>query len=596
MSRQIPHRDFDDMYTGGLSYLNGLSFQIFGVHSMSMRWMLFGWQLLFLIGVYGIAARLLQPAAAALVTILANLWSIPLYSAAMPSWYNLYFAVWVAGLLFVFCDRGSRKFLLFSGVGIGASIAIKSSGLFLLAATLLLLLYRNQIQFPKRSDDARWLSLLISVALIGASLLSLVFVTVADPIMQSIHFVIPFMAVTLFVLHHEWTSATEIASVAEENRLRSLLSDVATLAAGVMLPLLVLLQVFWRADALSDFYRGVFVFPKLRMEHASASFASWQSMLFCVPLLLVIYSGLLPRQQTDELAEPKLKPRSNSIRLWPIGVGLIAFAALLISCWTKIGFAISFFSFRNAIPLVVLANLFILYLRRNEIDATEKQQLFAVTAICFFVSLIQFPFAVSLYFFYAAPLGLLAAVAGANACQSKTGWLQTAVLVFLIAMAIFRFDGTWPDATFNEDFQKGAVAKLKTSRSQLWVSELDAVIYGRLQAAIEQHSSPGDTVFATPDCPEVCFLTDRNPFNGIMYEFFRPELYVNEQQLVDDLVVADVKLVVINERPPFSKRVSKTLVEKIEAEFELVDSIGNDLRETEPTPVHFSVYRKRQRD
>src|SRR5262245_53117178 len=34
---ELPHRDFDDLYTGGLSYLNAAAFRLFGVSLVSPR-------------------------------------------------------------------------------------------------------------------------------------------------------------------------------------------------------------------------------------------------------------------------------------------------------------------------------------------------------------------------------------------------------------------------------------------------------------------------------------------------------------------------------------------------------------------------------
>ena len=42
LAGEIPHRDFDDPYTGGLTYLHALGFKLFGVRLLSLRWLLFG--------------------------------------------------------------------------------------------------------------------------------------------------------------------------------------------------------------------------------------------------------------------------------------------------------------------------------------------------------------------------------------------------------------------------------------------------------------------------------------------------------------------------------------------------------------------------
>ena len=38
---ELPHRNFDEVYTGGLSYLNALAFQLFGERLLSMRYLSF---------------------------------------------------------------------------------------------------------------------------------------------------------------------------------------------------------------------------------------------------------------------------------------------------------------------------------------------------------------------------------------------------------------------------------------------------------------------------------------------------------------------------------------------------------------------------
>src|SRR5215467_11562785 len=38
---EMPHRDFHDVYTGGLAYLNALVFRLFGVNLLYLRLLLF---------------------------------------------------------------------------------------------------------------------------------------------------------------------------------------------------------------------------------------------------------------------------------------------------------------------------------------------------------------------------------------------------------------------------------------------------------------------------------------------------------------------------------------------------------------------------
>ncbi|HUB28036.1 MAG TPA: hypothetical protein VL967_00005, partial [Terracidiphilus sp.] len=86
---QLPHRDYAEIYTGGLSMLHALAFRVLGVNLMTLRVCVFLFFLLWLPAVYYIALRFTSPLGAGLTTLLAVSWSFPNYPAAMPSWYNL---------------------------------------------------------------------------------------------------------------------------------------------------------------------------------------------------------------------------------------------------------------------------------------------------------------------------------------------------------------------------------------------------------------------------------------------------------------------------------------------------------------------------
>jgi len=81
---QLPHRDFDEVYTGGLSYWNALAFRVGGVRLTSIRWALFLAFLVWLPAVYFLATRWASIPVALLVTGLAVTLSVPNYSAASP--------------------------------------------------------------------------------------------------------------------------------------------------------------------------------------------------------------------------------------------------------------------------------------------------------------------------------------------------------------------------------------------------------------------------------------------------------------------------------------------------------------------------------
>src|SRR5438309_1209448 len=57
LAGELPHRDFDDIYTGGLSFLHALAFRLFGTTLLSLRLVLLMAFLAWLPAVYYVAAR-----------------------------------------------------------------------------------------------------------------------------------------------------------------------------------------------------------------------------------------------------------------------------------------------------------------------------------------------------------------------------------------------------------------------------------------------------------------------------------------------------------------------------------------------------------
>ena len=71
---ELPHTDFDDVYTGGLAYLNALAFRLFGPTLASLRYMLMIFSLAWTAAMYYCASRFLASLGAVLATLLAIAW------------------------------------------------------------------------------------------------------------------------------------------------------------------------------------------------------------------------------------------------------------------------------------------------------------------------------------------------------------------------------------------------------------------------------------------------------------------------------------------------------------------------------------------
>jgi hypothetical protein len=141
---QLPHRDFDEVYTGGLSYLHAFAFRLAGVRSIALRWTVFAFLLAWVPVVFWIASRSVRPPAAALVTALAVTWSMPNYFASMPSWYNLFFATFGIAALIRHLDTGRVHWLFAAGVAGGVRSSSSLRVVRIAGAVLFLLV--NEVQ------------------------------------------------------------------------------------------------------------------------------------------------------------------------------------------------------------------------------------------------------------------------------------------------------------------------------------------------------------------------------------------------------------------------------------------------------------------
>src|ERR1051325_10671781 len=156
---QLPHRDFVDLYSGGMSFYHALAFRLFGVKLLALRYAVFAVFVPAMAAVYYLASRFATAVVAAAMTLLCAAWSLPAYPAAMPSWYNLFFALLGAAAIFRYIGTSGRRWLLLAGVCGGLSIDVKITGLYFVAGVLLFQIFREQQTAESLPEATRGLSL-----------------------------------------------------------------------------------------------------------------------------------------------------------------------------------------------------------------------------------------------------------------------------------------------------------------------------------------------------------------------------------------------------------------------------------------------------
>ena len=386
---ELPHRDFAELYTGGLSFLNAAVLWVAGDNLFWLRVPMFLVFLVYLPCVYLIARRFASPAVATLAALFAVAWGPPVYPAAMPSWYTLYLAVIGAYFLLRHHESGGRGWLVAAGVAGGLSMACKITGVWYVLAVAVYLVYRAQEQGAAskagRHSTGRPATRLVFV---GVPVVSALFVAavLAEKLgaAEAVNLLLPVVAVCVLAA---WRG------LRGEGSFTSLGASAALFLAGVMLPLVLLAVPYLATASVGDLYTGLFVTPRGRLESGYYGTARPVALAFGVPTLAVLYA---------------LGRRGRGARTTDLVASAAVVALLLVSTATLAGYLTMWYVTTVLLPVGVFVGV-VAMLREDDADARARQApLFLLLALTAFVGLVQFPLGAPVYFCFVAPLAVLA--------------------------------------------------------------------------------------------------------------------------------------------------------------------------------------------
>jgi dolichyl-phosphate-mannose-protein mannosyltransferase len=579
MAGELPHRDFDDPYTGGLTYLHALGLKILGVRLVSLRWLLFAATLAWVPVVYFLATRFVSPLSAALVTAVAVTWSLPNYFASMPSYYNLFLATFGTAALFRHIERGGRRWLVLAGACGGLSFLVKSVGIFFVVAAGLFLLFRAQAQSHRDAGaDVQPSTGFLLLEAAGCLGLVIALVSLLDErrtVMDVLHFVVPLAAMMTVLLWCEWRGGRGSL----QSRIRRAWALVWPFAAGAIAPVAIFLMPFIATGSLDAFSDGVFLALERRFGQAERGLPQIQDMAWALP-----YGAVLVAIALGPLGGAE---RANRYRRRAKGVAGISRAALLAgrhAPWSVIaavtaalgllaGLATvdqpsSYLALWNSVrflPLfVMLAGCVLLLCRPLALSSQRREEAFLLLVVLAAVDMVQFPFSAPIYFCYTTPMLALAVVPVASLGARP---LHLTMLLGYLAFAVMSLNVgyAWNIGVIHQSAYTVTDATPLT-RSRLHIPPDDAFEYLGVVSAIRSRVRAGEYMYATPDCPEVYFLSGtRNP-SGDLYEFLRGP----RRPVTDTLELIEhhhVNLIVINRAPHFSGPIDPALQTALESRF-----------------------------
>jgi len=186
--------------------------------------------------------------------------------------------------------------------------------------------------------------------------------------------------------------------------------------------------------------------------------------------------------------------------------------------------------------------------RRTWPPSVKTQVVLLLVTVTAFATLIEFPFSAPIYFCYIAPLVVLT-ILGAIELQgggSKRFHLAMALLLMGFAVCVNR-GYLYAVGSSCQSYQ---AVNADISRAGLRIPDDHRVQYATVLGLVNAHAS-GEFIYATPDCPEIYFLSGfRNPTRSF-YEAFDEEP-MTAARLLDLIDRRGITVVVINLQPEFS--------------------------------------------
>ncbi|MFZ0139323.1 MAG: hypothetical protein WAK89_19815 [Candidatus Sulfotelmatobacter sp.] len=555
---ELPHRDYHDGYTGLLGYLNAGAFRVFGTNLASMRYMLFLFFLAWVPAVYYSASRFVSAPVAGALTLLAVAWGPPIYAAALPSWYNLFFATFGLAALLRYIETQTAIWLLLAGACGGISILFKLPGLFFVAGALFFLVYREQLAPGGNSSNRRetwtYRGFVITSILLYEALLFVLLRKLANSATYY-YFWVPELAIGAVLVWNEIC-----ASENRSQRFHFFLRELLLFSAGVAIPIAIFLVPYFLTGSVGLLARDIFgISSNLIGLVGMKPHVRWFRQGIEVNAVLIVLV-VLTRSKTSSMLWKRI--------VFAASLVLLLSAVLFLARRSRYYYQHVWSTIWVFAPVVVVVGVGLLarWSWLNRLESVPRQRLFLALSVAAACSLIQFPFSHMIYFCYIAPLVLLSITAVISSMDHPPRLGVAGMMCFCFLYAVLEMTPGFVHHLGYEYAPDTQTARLSIPRAGgLRVTAVTAREYEELDKLIHQHAR-GDYILAKPDSPEVYFLSGFRDPTGIFFDFYEDQSGRTQRALavIDS---HNINLVVLNHRPPFAGPIADDLKAALEREF-----------------------------
>ncbi len=554
---QLPHRDYHEGYTGALSYLNAAAFRLFGTNLVSMRYMLYLFFLAWVPAIYYATYKFSSASMASTVTMLAVVWGPPNYAAAMPSWYNLFFATFGLAALLQYIEVESSIWLVLAGACGGISLLFKLPGLYFICGALLFLVFREQMAPRSQTANSRerfWYRVFVVswITLYEAVVFSLLRKMANGA--TYLYFWIPQLAIGTAIIWHEFQVAEK-----RTNRFLYLARELALFGIGVAIPITLFLVPYALGGNVPLLLQDIFVVSGRLLGQASMKPPMGWFLEGSVVDLLLISVLILTRS--------KVATKFWDEVLLGAPLAILIPTALILGYKSKYFYQLAWSSIWVIAPFAAIIGARLVIRQSSlKLDKVQRERLFLTLSVMSACSLIQFPFSNTIYFCYIAPLVLLSVASIVSLMDRPPRLAVSGMMSFCFLYAVLELT---PGGVYHlgvEYAPDTQTVRLALPRAGgLKVSAASARQYEELCRLISQHAR-GEFILAKPDSPEVYFLSGFHDPTGIFFDFMETA-EGRTQRALQAIQIDNINLVVLNHRPPFAGPISGELMTALQREF-----------------------------